>query len=78
MPIHIFTEAERARLDAFPEEIAHDDLITFFTLSEADREQLPFSSAPHNRLGFVMQLCILRFMGFVPEELTRIPPAVVE
>ena len=43
MPIHIFTEAERATLDTFPAEITHDDLITFFTLSEADREQLPFS-----------------------------------
>lgn len=78
MPIHIFTEAERTRLDAFPEEITHDDLITFFTLSEAEREQLPFFSAPYNRLGFAIQLCTLRFMGFVPEVLTHIPPAVVE
>lgn len=78
MPIHIFTEAERTRLDTFPEEITHEDLITFFTLSEDDRKQLPFSSAPHNRLGFAVQLCTLRFMGFVPEELTQIPPAIVE
>ena len=77
MPIHIFTEAERTRLDAFPEEITHDDLITFFTLSEADREQLPFFSAPHNRLGFAIQLCTLRFMG-LPEDLMRIPPDIVE
>ena len=73
MPIQIFTEAERTKLDAFPEEITHDDLITFFTLSEADREQLPFFSAPHNRLGFAIQLCTLRFMGFVPEELPISP-----
>jgi hypothetical protein len=78
MPIQIFTEAERTRLDAFPEEITHDDLIAFFTLTKADQRQLPRSSAPHNRLGFALQLCTLRFMGFVPEELTRIPPAVVE
>ena len=72
MPIQIFTEAERAKLDTFPEEITHNDLITFFTLSESDREQLPFFSAPHNRLGFALQLCTLRFMGFVPEALTVI------
>ena len=78
MPIHIFTEAERAKLDTFPEEITHDDLVTFFTLSEADHAQLPIYSASYNRLGFALQLCTLRFMGFVPEELTRIPPAVVE
>ncbi len=29
MPIDIFTDAERAKLDAFPEEITADDLITF-------------------------------------------------
>jgi TnpA family transposase len=78
MPIHIFTEAQRATLDTFPAEITHEDLITFFTLSEADKAQIPIYSAPHNRLGFALQLCTLRFMGFVPEELTRIPPAIVE
>jgi hypothetical protein len=78
MPIHIFTEAERAKLDTFPEEITRDDLITFFTLTKADQQQLPRSSTPHNRLGFALQLCTLRFMGFVPEELTRIPSVVVE
>jgi Domain of unknown function (DUF4158) len=78
MPIHIFTEAERATLYTFPAEITHADLITFFTLSEADKAQLPIYSAPYNRLGFALQLCTLRFMGFVPEELRRIPPAIVE
>ena len=28
MPIHIFTEAERTKLDTFPEEITHDDLFS--------------------------------------------------
>src|SRR6266850_2966968 len=78
MPIHIFTEAERATLDTFPAEITQEDLITFFTLSEADKAQLPIYSAPYNRLGFALQLCTLRFMGFVPEDVMRIPPAIVE
>jgi hypothetical protein len=78
MPIYIFTETERATLDTFPAEITHEDLITFFTLSEADKEQLLIYSSPYNHLGFALQLCTLRFMGFVPEELMRIPPAIVE
>jgi Domain of unknown function (DUF4158) len=47
-------------------------------LSEADKAQLPIYSAPSNRLGFALQLCTLRFMGLVPAELRRIPPAIVE
>jgi TnpA family transposase len=78
MSIQFFTNAERERLNRFPAEIQYQDLVTFFTLSEADRDQIPVCSAIHNRLGFALQLCTLRFMGFVPDDLQSIPPAVVE
>jgi hypothetical protein len=78
MPIKYFTDSERERLNNFPNEIQHKDLITFFTLSGSDKAQIPLYSASYNRLGFALQLCTLRFMGFVPDELTKTPPAVVE
>jgi hypothetical protein len=77
MPVQLFTEAERARRNRFPEVIAYDDLVTFFTLTERDRDSIPLYSAPHNRLGYALQLCTLRFMGFVPDDLTSAPPAAV-
>src|SRR5438552_113411 len=40
VPIGFLSEAERERLDSFPPQIVHADLITFFTLSKADRAQL--------------------------------------
>jgi hypothetical protein len=77
MPVQLFTEAERARRNRFPDVIAYEDLITFFTLSERDLRSIPRSRDPHNRLGYALQLCTLRFMGFVPDDLSSAPPDAV-
>ena len=77
MPVQLFTEAERAQRDRFPEVIAYEDLVIFFTLSDRDHESIPRSSAPHNRLGYALQLCALRFMGFVPDDFSSAPPEAV-
>jgi hypothetical protein len=77
MPVQLFTQAERARRNRFPETIAYEDLVAFFTLSERDLDSIPRYSAAHNRLGYALQLCALRFMGFVPDDLATAPPAAV-
>lgn len=77
MPIGFLSEAERERLDSFPPQIVHADLITFFTLSKADRAQLPRTTTASNRLGFALQLGALRYLGFSPDDLTTAPEAVV-
>jgi hypothetical protein len=63
MPVQLFTEAERARRNRFPETITYEELVTFFTLSERDLDSIPRYSAAHNRLGYALQVCTLRFMG---------------
>ena len=78
MPIQFFTDAERQRLNNFPLEIQYQDLATFFTLSESDKAQIPVYSTAYNRLGFTLQLCTLRFMGFVPDDLQSALPAIVD
>jgi len=77
MPVQLFTEAERGKRDRFPEVIAYEDLVIYFTLSARDHESIPRSSAPHNRLGYALQLCALRFMGFVPDALNSAPSVAV-
>jgi hypothetical protein len=77
MPVQLFTEAERARRNRFPDVIAYEDLVTFFTLSERDLRSIPRARDPHNRLGYALQLCTLRFMGFVPDDLRSAPPDAV-
>jgi hypothetical protein len=78
VPVEFLTDSERERLGRFPDEIDHQDIVTFFTLSEADREKIPFESVAHNRLGFALQLCAVRFMGFVPDDVASEPPDVVK
>jgi hypothetical protein len=41
MPVQLFTEAERARRNRFPETITYEELVTFFTLSERDLDSIP-------------------------------------
>ena len=77
MPIGFLTDAERERLDSFPAQVVPGDLDTYFTLSRADRRQVPRTTSGANRLGFALQLGTLRFLGFCPDDLSTAPEAVV-
>ena len=78
MRIQFLTKSERVRLNQFPTEIPREDLITFFTLTENDFSQVPPKSADYNRLGFGLQLCTLRYLGFCPDNLHQAPSQVVD
>jgi len=59
----LLTPAERAGLLAFP--AAEEDLVRHFSLSEADLSVIGQRRGAHNRLGLAVQLCVLRYPGFV-------------
>ena len=73
MPASIFSETELARLASFPEEIPGDDLIRAFTLTGADRDLVAIRRGAAHRLGVALQLCALRYLGFVPRNLSAAP-----
>jgi len=73
MPIGFLTSAERERLDRFPEHVPDDDLFAFFHLSEADHKVIANQREPQTRLGFALQLCALRYLGFAPDDLSTAP-----
>jgi len=77
VPIGFLTDAERERLDGFPARVVPGDLDAYFTLSRADRRQVPRTTSAANRLGFALQLGTLRFLGFCPDDLNTAPEAVV-
>jgi Domain of unknown function (DUF4158) len=77
MPIDFLTPAERDRLNCFPEPMPDEDLRVFFTLSDRDIEEVRKQRGAHNQLGFALQLCALRYLGFAPDDLGATPwPAV--
>ena len=49
MPIGFLSDAERERLDSFPAQVVPGDIETYFTLSRADRRQIPRTTSPANR-----------------------------
>ena len=77
MPVDFLTDAERERWQCFPEAIPQDDLYVFFLLSADDTREVRRQRDPQNRLGYALQLCILRYLGFVPDDLQAIPHEVV-
>ncbi len=68
---------EREQLNRFPSDITEDDLIAYFTLSTVDKELLVDRRGDHNLLGFAVQLCTLRYLGYCPDELAHIPQHVI-
>jgi TnpA family transposase len=71
------SDVERTRLNHFPAEVPHQDMIAYFTLSPSDRRPVPKTSAPFNRLGFALQLGALRYLGFCPKDVATAPRPVV-
>ncbi len=57
----VLTEAQRTVLLALPEDEA--DLVRHWTLSADDLRVINSRRRPHNRLGFAIQLCTLRYPG---------------
>ncbi|MEJ7825356.1 MAG: DUF4158 domain-containing protein [Solirubrobacteraceae bacterium] len=69
--------AERRELGAFPGQTGPEDVSAFFELAPDD---LRFARTHRGeaRLGVAVQLCSLRWLGFVPDDLTELPqPALL-
>ena len=59
---NLLTPAERTSLLAFP--ATDDEFIQHYTFSESDLSVIRQRRGSHNRLGFAVQLCYLRYPGF--------------
>jgi TnpA family transposase len=77
MPVSFLTQGERERLQSFPKEISPEDITAFFTLSETDIDLVQKQHGDYNRLGFALQLCLLRYLGFSLHNLTDLPENLI-
>jgi hypothetical protein len=73
----VFSEQEMGRLRGFPE-ITRAELIRYFTLTSAEEEFLRNFLGRRNVLGASVQFCVLPWLGFVPDEVSAAPDAVVD
>ncbi len=69
--------AERERWQGFPETVPQDDLAVYFLLSDDDQREVNRQRESFNRLGYALQLCTLRYLGFVPADFKATPPVAV-
>ncbi len=77
MPIQFLTDADHTRLNCCPDEVNQDDLDTFFQLNSKDMNIIGNLRGDSNRLGFALQLCCLRYLGFFPNNLYNLAPAII-
>jgi TnpA family transposase len=71
----LLTDDERRRIFGVPETEA--DIIRHYTLSPVDLELTTDRRGSHNRLGFAVQLCLLRHPGFGLRAGESVPEAVL-
>lgn len=71
------SRSETERLERWPHRIELEELRECFALSDRDREVVFGPRGAGNRLGLAVQLCALRFLGFVPVEIAGIPAAAM-
>ena len=58
----ILSASDQASLLALPEE--QDDLIRYYSFNDPDFSLIQQRRGEANRLGFAVQLCLLRYPGF--------------
>jgi TnpA family transposase len=78
MPVRYLSDPELARLSGWPDEIADEDAVTYFTLSAEDVSWLAGFNRQQNRLGVAVQLSTLPWLGWIPDDLASCPPMALD
>src|SRR4051794_26534037 len=77
MPTRFLSDAEIERLERFPEAVDERSLARYFALDADDLRFVRRQHSPAGQLGIALRLCSLRWLGFVPDDLTAAPAEAI-
>lgn len=73
----LLTEEQRKELTSIPPNISEWEIVKYYTFSDFDIEVINKHRRNYNRLGFAMQLAVLRYPGWSINHISFIPRATI-
>lgn len=73
----LLTEEQRKEITSIPHNISEWEIIKYYTFSDFDIEVINKHRRNYNRLGFAIQLAVLRYPGWSINHISFIPKAII-
>jgi TnpA family transposase len=78
VPVEFLTDEQAAKYAAYDGAPSRTELERFFFLDDVDRALIEPKRRAHNRLGFAVQMTMVRFLGVFLDDPTDVPAEVVD